>query len=240
MSRKKRESFTLVEMLAVIAIIAILAAILLPAIPRVRQQARVTKCLNNLRQLGMALAVYANNYRDVIPIWVEPDDAVPDDWGAVATNMLWDASELRPQGLALLDVDIESVRSLYYCPGERILSNVTLNSGTDQEEFLQRGQRRIGGMNRYGGDTTDIFCSYLYRGRDAGGDWIYSNINKSAVAMDYNVYNACLNHKAEMVNVLYGSGAVLSLSNANGELTLKDGGEAEKDRVFTAADKGFQ
>ena|GEM_PF-6718996 len=239
MSRRKRESFTLIEMLAVIAIITILAALLLPAITRVRQNARVTECLNNLHQLGIALTMYANDYRDVIPIWVEEDDTGPDDWGAVATNMLWDASELRPQGLALLDTYIDSTRSLYYCPGEKILATTTLNSGTDQEENLQRGRQRIRIVDEYGGDTTDVFSSFLYRGCDAEADWIYSSIQKRAVVIDYNIHNICINHRGEVVNVLYGSRTVLRIPNANLELTMGDESEEEKDRVFNAADAQF-
>ena len=57
-----QEGFTLVELLVVIAIISILAAILLPALSRARQEARAIQCMNNLRQLFLANAMYANEH----------------------------------------------------------------------------------------------------------------------------------------------------------------------------------
>ncbi len=58
--RKGRKAFTLVELLVVVAVIALLLALLLPAIHASHESARRTKCLNNLHQIGVGLALYTN------------------------------------------------------------------------------------------------------------------------------------------------------------------------------------
>src|SRR6266571_149648 len=63
----RRRGFTLIELLVVIAIIAVLIALLLPAVQAAREAARRAQCVNNLKQIGLAVANYLSSNGDTMP-----------------------------------------------------------------------------------------------------------------------------------------------------------------------------
>jgi prepilin-type N-terminal cleavage/methylation domain-containing protein len=67
---RARRGFTLIELLVVIAIIAILAAILFPVFAQARAKARATTCLSNVKQLGLGVLMYAQDYDESLPLAV--------------------------------------------------------------------------------------------------------------------------------------------------------------------------
>jgi prepilin-type N-terminal cleavage/methylation domain-containing protein/prepilin-type processing-associated H-X9-DG protein len=73
-----RRGFTLIELLVVIAIIAILAALLFPALSAARERGRSIRCVSNLRQVGLALTMYADDHGELcppragVPYWTLP------------------------------------------------------------------------------------------------------------------------------------------------------------------------
>ena len=83
---EKRSGFTLIELLVVIAIIALLAAILFPVFSRAREMARKTSCANNLKQIGLGLAQYAQDYDERTPYEFAADQV------ANSNSTLWPPS----------------------------------------------------------------------------------------------------------------------------------------------------
>lgn len=76
---RSRQAFTLTELLVVIGIIGILAALLMPLLGSMRERSNQTKCISNIRQLGVGIRLYAAEHRNEVPAYSVT--AVPDDTG---------------------------------------------------------------------------------------------------------------------------------------------------------------
>jgi prepilin-type N-terminal cleavage/methylation domain-containing protein/prepilin-type processing-associated H-X9-DG protein len=97
-----RSGFTLIELMVAIAVIAILAGLLLATLGRSKDSAKRTQCLNNLRQLGLACKMYADDNSDHLPT---PKVAVG--------NWPWDIEKKACDDFAAAGV----TRPVFYCPG---------------------------------------------------------------------------------------------------------------------------
>lgn len=101
----KRQAFTLIELLVVLAIVAIVAAIVLPMISSAPERARRTSCLSNMRQIGLALMAYTQDYDDKHPA---STTTAPFSGAVFVTNIGW-AGQVYPL--------VKNV-SVFHCPDD--------------------------------------------------------------------------------------------------------------------------
>lgn len=111
---RKKRAFTLIELLVVIAIIALLASILFPVFARARENARKTSCLNNMKQIGLGLLAYTQDFDELfVADWFGPDTGPTDPENTGARRYKW------------MDAIYPYVRSeqLFNCPSHSFTGN---------------------------------------------------------------------------------------------------------------------
>src|SRR6266496_3264032 len=103
--RANRLAFTLIELLVVIAIIAILASLLLPALARAKGKGQGIKCINNLKQIGIALRIWTDENEDKYP-WAEQKPSTP----LFSTNL--------PRITEVLSNNVGGAMKVFECPND--------------------------------------------------------------------------------------------------------------------------
>ncbi|MBI3991364.1 MAG: DUF1559 domain-containing protein [Candidatus Omnitrophica bacterium] len=118
---RRRNGFTLVELLVVIAIIAILAAMMLPTLGKAREMAMRAVCKSNMKQIGVALHLYAGDYNDIFPVWGA---------GSPSSSSLWllgDGGYIKHysgRDAITYTVDFEAIkRWVLHCPSDKRMIN---------------------------------------------------------------------------------------------------------------------
>lgn len=238
--RRSAKGFTLIELLVVIAIIAILAAMIFPVFSRAREAARKASCMNNLKQIALALLIYAGDNDDTL--YGNVYDSVANLWNSPGTQA-WDTLEPYVKNY-----------SMTTCPSDSITQQITPfqafnrpSNMTDSNTGVWLDEPRYEQLSAYY-PPADIYQPYVDPGflkpSESPGSaaaighvfrikhsymlaWpalTRSKLDMDSVCLDKNTNRATADLSSLYGNGQPGSGLIASAGNAGflGDGTLKD------------------
>jgi prepilin-type N-terminal cleavage/methylation domain-containing protein/prepilin-type processing-associated H-X9-DG protein len=155
-AKRTKRGFTLIELLVVIAIIAVLLAILMPAMRKIKEQAREQVCKSNLKNVGLAVHMYLDDYERKIPntgssnrfLWYQSDGRTYRKAGSSGTY--W----------AVFYKDyIKGQTKIFGCPSlQRVPEGLIYDDGDDPSETIQHAAFGLNHhSNNRGRNTNDIY-----------------------------------------------------------------------------------
>ncbi len=231
--RNDRPGFTLVELLVVIGIIAVLISVLLPALSRAREQSKALKCQTNLRQIGMAMFMYASDNKGYFPAAARGDVFYAHDWvfwqqpnsPTQSPLSFWPGGGTRPRDQSENNCAIAKYlgkgfnRDLFTCP-------------SDDRTFPEMAAQRFYKYSY----TMNGFLSSTFKDFDSQSQAYFGRVAKLASTRLSSSIVMLMEESASSIND--GDTTVVRLRNAGGgKWQVRPGGDAQADWLAILHDR---
>ena len=230
-NRNQRAGFTLIELLVVIAILSLLIAILLPALSQARHHARRMACAGNLRQVGVAIHLYAHDFGDTIPFGPDGRPVTGSNFYTVTGDVtsLLSLEDGAAVGLGLLlDNYLAHQPTVLFCPGADQPSEA-------REQLAKVGQAQAQSDFYYRHASVALLTgkpkTFHIRLSDLGRNSKGQPIAALASDVQFLAHESLASfqvktrtsHQRAACNILFATGNVTTVSNRDDKLTVDIG-----------------